>query len=63
MHTREGAEENLKKLVNLFPNIVTETTNDDGEVVRAIDADALQQEISTTVVGGGRRALSVYLAR
>lgn len=36
----------------MFPNAVTETINDTGEVVRAIDADVLRQEISATVVEG-----------
>ena len=52
MHTPNLADENFKKLAALFPNAVTETINEDGEVVRAIDADVLRQEISATVVEG-----------
>ncbi len=52
MQTTDLAEENYKKLAALFPNAVTETINEDGEVVRAIDADVLRQEISTQVVEG-----------
>ena len=52
MHTPNLADENFKKLAALFPNAVTETVNEDGEVVRAIDKDVLMQEISTTVVEG-----------
>ena len=52
MHTPDLAEEKYRKLAELFPNAVTETINEDGEVVRAIDADVLRQEISTTVVEG-----------
>ena len=52
MHTPDLAEENFRKLAALFPNAVTETINENGEVVRAIDADVLRQEISTTVVEG-----------
>ena len=36
----------------MFPNAVTETINENGEVVRAIDKDVLMQEISCTVVDG-----------
>lgn len=50
MHTPNKADENFKKLAEMFPNAVTETINDDGEVVRAIDKDILMQEINTTVV-------------
>ena len=52
MHTPDITEENFQKLSALFPNAVTETINDKGEVVRAIDADVLRQEISATVVKG-----------
>lgn len=52
MHTPNKADENFKKLAALFPNAVTETINEDGEVVRAIDKDVLMQEISCTVVEG-----------
>ena len=52
MHTPNKADENFQKLAALFPNAVTETINENGEVVRAIDKDVLMQEISTTVVEG-----------
>ena len=52
MHTPNLADENFKKLAALFPNAVTETVNENGEVGRAIDKDVLMQEISTTVVEG-----------
>lgn len=62
MHTPDLAEENFKKLAAMFPNAVTETINEAGEVVRAIDADVLRQEISAEVVGGGTGTISVYMA-
>ena len=43
MHTPNRADENFKKLAALFPNAVTETINENGEVVRAIDKDVLMQ--------------------
>lgn len=52
MHTPDLTEENFRKLAALFPNAVTETTNENGEIVRAIDADVLRQEISAEVVEG-----------
>ena len=54
MHTPDLAEENFRKLATMFPNAVTETINEDGEVVRAIDADVLRQEISAVVVEGAQ---------
>lgn len=52
MHTQDLADENFQKLAALFPNAVTETKDENGNVVRAIDADVLRQEISATVVEG-----------
>lgn len=52
MHTPDLADENFKKLAALFPNAVTEIKDENGNVVRAIDADVLRQEISATVVEG-----------
>lgn len=52
MQTANKADENFKKLAELFPNAVTETIDENGEVVRAIDKDVLMQEINTKVVAG-----------
>lgn len=52
MQTVNKADENFKKLAAMFPNAVTETTDENGEVVRAIDKDVLMQEISCKVVDG-----------
>ena len=52
MHTLNKADENFRKLAELFPNAVTETIDENGVVVRAIDKDVLMQEINTHVVDG-----------
>ena len=62
MHTPNIADENYKKLVELFPDAVTETVNENGEVIRAIDKDILMQEINARVIGG-TATLPIYLAR
>ena len=54
MHTPDLTEENFQKLATLFPDAVTETVNENGDVVRAIDADVLRQEISAEVVEGNK---------
>ena len=54
MCTPDKADENFKKLAELFPNAVTESVNENGKVVRAIDADVLRQEISAEVVEGNQ---------
>ena len=52
MQTANKADENYRKLEEMFPNAVTETIDENGEVVRAIDKDVLMQEINTKVVDG-----------
>ncbi len=52
MQTANKADENFKKLAAMFPNAVTETIDETGEVIRAIDKDVLMQEISVKVVEG-----------
>lgn len=52
MQTVNKADENFKKLAAMFPDAVTETIDENGEVVRAIDKDVLMQEISCKVVDG-----------
>ena len=52
MHTPSLADANFASLAALFPNAVTETIDENGEVVRAIDKDVLMQEIAVKVVDG-----------
>ena len=54
MHTPDLAEENYKRLAALFPDAVTETIDENGKVVRAIDKDVLMQEINAQVVDDGQ---------
>jgi adenine-specific DNA-methyltransferase len=52
MRTPSLADEKFAALAKLFPNAVTETIDENGAVVRAIDKDVLAQEINTHVVEG-----------
>ncbi len=52
MHSPNKVDENIEKIGKLFPNCLTETKNEDGEVVRAIDFDVLKQELSSVIVEG-----------
>ena len=62
MQTKNLVNEKFEILKELFPNAITESINDDGELVRAVDKDALELEISTNVVGGYRE-IPIFLAR
>ncbi len=52
MQTPNVADGNFTALAAMFPSAVTETIDENGTVIRAIDADILAQEINTRVVSG-----------
>ncbi len=45
-------EGNIAKLAELFPNCVTESHDEKGELKRSIDFDQLRQELSSAIVEG-----------
>lgn len=51
METRDGVERNVERIGALFPNVITEVKRK-GRVERAIDFDALRQELSKEIVEG-----------
>jgi len=57
--TPNFTNENITKLAELFPNCVTEKKDDKGEIVLAIDFDALRQECSDTIVEGQQERYSL----
>ncbi|MCC8056876.1 site-specific DNA-methyltransferase [Cloacibacillus sp.] len=52
MRTPSLADANFAALAALFPNAISETIDESGAVVRAIDKDVLAQEINAHVVEG-----------
>jgi adenine-specific DNA-methyltransferase len=52
MQTQSIADEKYAALAALFPNAVSETTDENGETVRAVDTDVLRQEINARLVDG-----------
>jgi adenine-specific DNA-methyltransferase len=54
MHTPDLTGDNVEKIAALFPNCVTEATDENGKQTRAIDFDQLRQELSGTIVDGPR---------
>ncbi|MCT1656865.1 site-specific DNA-methyltransferase [Brevibacterium luteolum] len=43
---------NIDKIAELFPNVVTESIDSDGNLTRAVDFDLLRQELSDHIVEG-----------
>lgn len=52
MHSPDLTQRNIAAIAELFPTVVTETLDADGHTVRAIDFDALRQELSDHVIEG-----------
>lgn len=53
--TPDGAMENIERLVELFPQVVTEVQNEDGGVERAVDFDALRDLLGDVAEGERER--------
>lgn len=52
MHSPNFVDANIEKIAVLFPNCVTETQGENGELKKAIDFDLLKQELSQVLVEG-----------
>ncbi|WP_373267843.1 site-specific DNA-methyltransferase [Collinsella aerofaciens] len=52
--TPDLTQENIAKIAALFPDVVTETKDVDGNVILAVDFDALRDDLSGEVVDGPR---------
>jgi len=59
MHSPDSTEENIKKLAELFPNCVTESKDDKGNIKKSIDFDLLHQEFSKNIVEGPQERYSL----
>ncbi|MCT9369482.1 site-specific DNA-methyltransferase [Acinetobacter baumannii] len=52
MHSPNLVDANIEKISALFPNCITETKDENGELKKAIDFDLLKQELSQVLVEG-----------
>jgi len=52
MHSPDLTERNIDAIAELFPTVITESLDEEGNPVRAIDFDLLRQELSDHVVEG-----------
>lgn len=52
MHSPNLVDANIEKISALFPNCITETKNEHGELKKAVDFDLLKQELSQVLVEG-----------
>ena len=52
MHSPNLVDSNIEKIAALFPNCITETKDENGELKKAVDFDLLKQELSQVLVEG-----------
>ena len=52
MRSRDVISDNILYIAERFPNVITETVGEDGNVVRSIDFEKLHQELTTDIVEG-----------
>ncbi len=52
MESKDLVNENIDRIQELFPGVVTESKDEKGRLIRAIDFDLLKQELSDIVVEG-----------
>lgn len=52
MHSKDITEANIEKIAALFPNCITEATDEQGRLRKKIDFDLLRQELSREIVEG-----------
>ncbi|MGG1876681.1 site-specific DNA-methyltransferase [Paenibacillus cisolokensis] len=52
MKSVDLTQANIDKIVELFPNVISEARDEHGKVIRAVDFDLLRQELSDVLVEG-----------
>ena len=52
MHSPDLTQRNIDAIAELFPSVITETVDADGNPTRAVDFDALRQELCDHIVEG-----------
>ncbi len=54
MKSKDLTNENIGKIEELFPNVITEIEDESGNITKAIDFELLQQELSDEIVEGSK---------
>lgn len=54
MKSKDLTNENIERIGELFPNVITEIKDENGKTKKAIDFELLQQELSEEIVDGSK---------
>lgn len=52
MRTPDLTDKNIERIASLFPNVITETKDENGNIKKAVDFDLLKQALSKNLVEG-----------
>jgi adenine-specific DNA-methyltransferase len=50
MQTSDITQDNIEKIGKLFPAVITESQDEKGDIIKAIDFDLLRQHLSKDIV-------------
>lgn len=59
LQSADVTEKNIEAIAELFPQVITEGRDDDGNLVHRIDFEALRQELSDYVVDGAKEVYQI----
>lgn len=59
LQSADASRKNVEAIAELFPQVITEGRDDDGNLVHQIDFDALRQELSDFVVEGTKEVYQI----
>ena len=54
MKSKDLTGENIEKIGKLFPNVITETKDEEGNIIKAVDFELLQQELTDEIIEGDK---------
>jgi hypothetical protein len=54
MHSLDLTQRNIDDIAELFPAVITEARDEDGNLIRVIDFDLLRQELSDHLIEGSQ---------
>src|SRR5690606_17037562 len=59
MKSKDITKENVEKIAELFPNVIVEVKDENGNIRKAIDFELLQQELSNEIVEGSKERYQI----
>ena len=58
MQSADLVQDNVEKIGQLFPHVITEVEKRNGQLTKAVDFDLLRQELSDTIAEGDQEHMA-----